>query len=249
MAAVLPSFRTMLIAAGLTASLTGAQAITLTIPTSLIDAEAQFNFSSVSSRLMDNMGIGVSALGNTRAVAGSPWSFMMPVTKVSLDASLFGWRLDPVSGQASGSGLLIQSEYGALSLANFGLDFNRNVLTADLATSAGIMKNFDVYSFRVDSGLHVSTTGGLSMKMNLADMMLTSSAQGQFASALQLEPYAVAVLSKVNFGSLAIDIAPGLRFNVSDKPLIAPVPESSTLMMLTAGMLGIAFVARRKMAA
>ena len=240
--------RVSLIAAGLSAAVTGAQALTMTLPTSLIDAEAQFNFSAVSSRLMDNLGISVSALGNTRPINDSAWNFMMPVTQVSLDASLFRWELSPVSGKATGSGLLIQSELGALSLANFGLDFSRNVLTADLATSAGIMKNFDVYSFTIDQALHVSTDGGLSMKMNLADMVLTSGAQAQFSSALQLEPFAVVVLSKVNFGSLGIDISPGLRVNVSDKTLLAPVPEASTLFMLTAGMLGIAFVARRKMA-
>jgi len=247
MTTALRASRQMLIASGLLASVAGAQALTVTMPTSLIDAQAQFNFSDTASDVMANMGFSVSALGNTRSVGGSIWNYMMPVTQVALDVSLFPWDLSPVSGQASGSGLLIQGDNGALSLANFGLDFSRNVLTADLGTSTGIIKNFDVYSFKVDQDLHLSTSGGLSMKMSLQNMILTSGAQAQFASALQLEPFAVVILPRLNFGSLDINISPSLRFNVSDKPLIAAVPENSTLLMLVTGMFGIGFVARHRM--
>lgn len=247
MTTALQATRQMLIASGLFAAAAGANAMTVTMPTSLIDAESQFNFSDSASKVMSNMGISVSALGNTQSVGGSDWNFMMPVTQVALNVSLFPWDLSPVSGQASGSGLLIQGESGALALANFGLDFSRNVLTADLSTASGTIKNFDVYSFTVDQDLHLSTTGGLSMKMNLQNMFLTSAAQAQFASALQLEPFAAVILPRLNFGSLDIDISPGLRFNVSDKPLVAAVPENSTLFMLMTGMLGIGFVARHRM--
>lgn len=223
----------------------GANALNLTLPTTNLDAESTFSFSGTASRLMDNMGIGVSALGNSRSVGGSNWQFMMPVTQVTLDVGLFS--LAPVSGFATGSGLKIQGYDGALTLANFGLDFKRNVLTADLSTGAGTFKNFDVYSFTVDQGLHLSTSGGLSMAMNLTGMKLTTGAQAQFSSALQLEPYAVAVLSMVDFGSLSVDISPALRFGLSDKALVATIPEPPRFATLGLGLLGLAFVARRRM--
>lgn len=247
MASISRPSRCFLVAAGLWGASFGAQALNLTIPTTLIDAEAVFSFNTKTSNVMGRMGLDVSALGNTRQLSGQGWNFMMPVTQVTLNASIFPLGLNPVSGFASGSGLLIKSETGALSLANFGLDFKRNVLTADLATAQGTQKAFDVFAFNVSENLHLSTNGGLSMKMNLADMMLTSGAQKQFASALELEAYAVAVLPMLNFGSLSVDISPMLRLGVSDKALTAPVPELPPLAMLTLGLGGIVLISRRRL--
>jgi len=219
----------------------------MTLPTTNVDAEATYTFDADTASLMELMGISARALGNTRPVSGSNWQFMMPVTQVTLDASIFPVGLTPVSGFASGSGLLIKSEGGALTLANFGLDFKRNVLTADLGTSAGITKSFDVYSFTVDKGLHVSTSGGLSMAMNLSHMTLTGAAQAQFASALQLDELATSALPTLNFGTLDVAISPVLRFGVSDRPLVASIPEPPRFATLGLGLLGLAFVARRRL--
>ncbi len=239
--------RQTLLGFALGAASAGASAIPLTIPTTYLDAEATYTFDADTASLMYLMGVSVHALGNTQAVKGSDWQFMMPVTQVTLNASILPLGLTPVSGFATGSGLMIQSETGALTLANFGLDFKRNVLTADLGTSAGISKAFDVYSFTVDKGLHVSTSGGLSMAMNLSHMTLTSGAQAQFATALQLDELAVSVLPMLNFGTLDVNISPALRFGVSDKSLVAAIPEPPRFATLGLGLLGLAFVARRRL--
>ncbi|MEK8087401.1 hypothetical protein WNB94_13350 [Aquabacterium sp. A3] len=227
-----------------------AQAITLTLPTTLIDAEATFKFSEMSSTLMTNMGVSVSAMGNTVANDGG-WSFMMPVTQVALSQTLFPFATTPVSGEATGSSLLIQNNKGALALSNFELDFKRNILMADLTTAAGTTKSFDVYAFKVDKDLHLSTTGGLSLDMSLTNMMLTTGAQGAFMSALQLPSFLSAALPLLDFGTLDVEISPSLRFGVSDKPFMAnvtAVPELSSSVMLGLGLAGIAFVSRRKLA-
>jgi len=237
--------RQPLLALGVATAAASASAIPLTIPTTLLDAQSFYTFNQDTAGLMENMGISARALGNTQAMAGSNWQFMMPVTQMTLDATILPLGLNPRSGYAMGSGLLIQSGGGALSLANFGLDFKRNILTADLGTSAGIVKNFDVYSFTVDQGLHVSTKGGLTMQMNLSHMTLTSAAQVQFASALQLEEFAVAVLPLMDFGTLDVKVSPGLRFGVSDKSLVAAIPEAPTYATLGLGLLGLAFLKRR----
>ncbi len=233
-----------LLAAGLSISASAAMALPITLPTSFIDAESTFRFNRDTADLMDVLGIGVSALGNS-VDDGSHWNFMMPVTQVSLDVSLFS--LKPVSGMASGSGLLIHSEGGALSLANFGLDFKRNVLTADLGTVDGkISKTFDIFNFTVTQGLHLSTKGGLSMQMQLDNMMLTQQAQSAFTWSLALDEIAQAGLPTLNFGSLNVNINPSLRFGLSSKPLVSAVPEPSSWGMLGVGLLAVSVISRRR---
>lgn len=247
MAVLTTTTRQALLGLALGAAAAGASAIPLTIPTTYLDAKAIYTFDADTASLMDSLGVSVRALGNSQAVSGSNWQFMMPVTQVTLNASIWPLGLTPVSGFATGSGLLIKSETGALTLANFGLDFKRNVLTADLGTSTGIRKAFDVYSFTVDQGLHLSTSGGLSMAMNLSHMSLTSGAQAQFASALQLDEMAASVLPMLNFGNLDVSISPALRFGLSDKALVAAIPEPPRFATLGLGLLGLAFVARRRL--
>ena len=249
----LAAIRTTLAVSGLVLASASANAINITLPTTNLDAEAVFSFSNDAVDLFGLTGTSVSALGNTKAEGSSGWSFMMPVTEVTLNASIFPLGLSPVAGEASGSGLLIQkttgSYVGSLALSNFTLDFKRNVMLADFTSRSGTVAQFDLFSFQVKEGLHVSTNGGLSMAKNLEDMTLTTGAQAQFISALKLKSFESIALPGLNFGSLDIAISPSLRFGVSDKPLVAAVPELSTWAMLAAGMFGIAFVSRRKLAA
>lgn len=227
---------------------TQASAITMTLPTTNLGANSVFSFNSDVQDLMSNMGMYVTGLGNSKQTSPTAWSFDMPVTEVALSMNLLPLSLSPVSGKASGSALGIYSEEGGLQLANFSLDFKRNVLSADLITTAGTSKNFDVYNFNVAKGLHVSTAGGLSMQMSLTQMTLTSGAQSAFAQALVLPTFAVAVLGNLDFGRLDINIAPTLRFSVSDKAYTSTmVPEIPSVGMLALGLFGIAIAARRKL--
>lgn len=227
---------------------TQAAAINMTLPTTNLLANAQYTFASDTQDLMQNMGIGVRALGNSRQTTPGLWSFSMPVTDVSVAMSLLPLNITPTSGHASGSALGIYSEEGGLQLANFALDFKRNVLSADLITAAGTSRNFDVYNFNVAQGLHMSTSGGLSMQMSLTQMRLTTGAQSAFSQALVLPEFAVSVLGELDFGRLDINISPGLRFNVSDKAYTGSmVPEMPRVGMLALGLFGIAIAARRKL--
>ncbi|TAK94029.1 MAG: hypothetical protein EPO09_10750 [Aquabacterium sp.] len=227
---------------------TPASAITMTLPTTNLDANSVFSFNSDVQDIMSNMGMYVTGLGNSKQTSPTAWSFNMPVTEVSLNMNLLPLSLSPVSGKASGSALGIYSEDGGLQLANFSLDFKRNVLSADLITTSGTSKNFDVYNFNVAQGLHLSTSGGLSMQMSLTQMKLTSGAQSAFSQALALPTFAVAILGNLDFGKLDINISPSLRFNVSDKAYTASmVPELPSSGMLALGLFGLALTMRRKM--
>jgi hypothetical protein len=235
------------VAGSLALSASMAQAITITLPTTALDAQSVFTFNSNTVDVMGLFGVGVRALGNSRASASNAWAFEMPVTQVVVSASLLPLALTPVSGQTMGSALDIKGAKGELVLANFSLDFQRSMLVADLTTSGGTLKGFDVYSFHVADGLHLSTSGGLSMQMTLDQMMLTTGAQNQFASALKLPSFAKAAMATLDFGTLSIDIAPGLRFGVSDKAYAASVvPEAPKPAMLLLGLVGVAWVSRRR---
>jgi len=236
------------------ASMAARAEIVTTLPTSAIDANTNFSFSSKAITAMKLLDINASALGNTTNIGGSPWSFNLPVTEVTTAIGLLPPSLTPVSGRADGSGLRIGSADGALVLANFALDFKRNVLSADFTTSAGTVKGMDVYSFHVKDGLHLSTSGGLSMKMSMDQMFLTSGARAAFIDALALPDFTDAVMAKLDFGTMAVDISPMLRSPVNDrlfKPTLAaaslatPVPEAPSMAAMLLGLFGVALVSRR----
>lgn len=225
-----------------------ASGLPITLPTGSIDANSTFAFSEDSTYLMESMGISVTGLGNATRVAGDALAFNMPVTEVSVNVGLLPPSLTPVAGEAMGSALGFQRK-GAdgFVLANFGLDFKRNVLQADFITAGGTTKSMDVFNFEVEQGLKISMNGGLSLNMALDSMFLTSTAQQRFASALKLPSYAVSGLSLLDFGTLGVDIDPSLRFGLSTKAYTAGVvPEAPQIAMMLLGIAGLAMVSNRR---
>jgi hypothetical protein len=231
--------------ASVTAQATG---LPVTLPTTNINANAVFSFSAGSDLLMNRMGVDVSGLGNAKAVGDSGLAFNMPVTEVSVLASIFPPNLTPTAGKATGSALGFQGENGGFALANFSLDFKRNVLVADFMTGSSVTKNFDVFNFHVADGLQISTNGGLSLNMSLDQMKLTTAARDRFVSSLGLDDFVIPVLTNLDFGTLAIDIKPSLRFGVSDKAYAASsmVPEAPQVAMMLLGFIGLAAVSHRR---
>ena len=226
----------------------GAQALTTTLPTTYLDANSVFTFNADTLSVMSLFNTTVSGLGNTTQLSGPDLAFNLPVTEVTTQLGLLPPSLTPVSGKAIGSALDIKAKNGELILANFVVDFKRNVLSADFTSAAGTLYNFDVYTFNVKDGLHLSTDGGLSMKMSLDQMYLTTDAQNRFASALKLPTFAKVALSTLDFGTLNININPSLRFGVSDSPYRASmVPELPPVAMLTLGGLAMLAVVRRRL--
>ncbi len=229
-------------------SMSASAALVTTLPTTLLDADAVFSFSSISIKAMGLLGVSATALGNASNVAGNAWSFNMPVTEVAVGISLLPPSITPVSGKATGSALRIAGPDGGLVLANFALDFNRNVLKADLTTSSGTTKGMDIYGFHVADKLSVSMSGGLSLDMAMDKMILTSGARASFMDALQLPDFADAVMSTLDFGTMKVNISPSLRMGVSDKAFTANasmVPEQPSLAYMLMGLVGLAMVSRR----
>jgi hypothetical protein len=225
--------------------------IVTTLPTAALDADAVFSFSSQAATAMKLLGVSASGLGNASAVAGNAWAFNMPVTQVTVAANLLPLSLTPVSGKATGSALGINGPDGSLVLANFALDFQRNMLKADLITSAGTTKAMDLYSFHVANGLSLSTAGGLSMKMSMDQMFMTATARASFIDALQLPDFTDGVMAKIDFGTMSVNISPGLRLGLSDKAFTmtaSAVPEAPSVALMALGIAGLTWVSRRRSA-
>lgn len=225
-----------------------ASGIPLTLPTANINADSTFTFSTDSAEMLDALGIGVTGLGNAKKVAGGGLAFDMPVTEVSVTTSLLPFKITPVAGEAIGSALgFTRKNADGFVLANFDLDFKRNVLMADFITTTGTTKSMDIFNFQIDQHLKISMDGGLSLNMSLNDMYLTSGAQSKFASALKLESWAVAAMPVLEFGSITVDIDPSLRFGVSSRPFTASVvPEAPQVAMMMLGLVGLAAVSHRR---
>ncbi|MDE2400471.1 MAG: PEP-CTERM sorting domain-containing protein [Burkholderiales bacterium] len=229
-----------------------ALALPITLPTSLLDANSTFTFSSAAVKALSIADLSVQALGNSRQLSGGGLAFELPVTSVTMSVGLLPPSITPVSGNAIGSALGIYGVDGGLVLSNFGLDFKNNLLTADLTTSTGTLKSFSVYSFNVAQGLDVALNGmSLSMTMQLTNLRLTSGALTSFQDALHLPDFMSAAMKTIDFGTVGVNITPSLRDRyISSNSFIAsvtavPEPGSKTLMFL--GLVGLAAVARRKM--
>lgn len=247
------SLSSALVGASLLAASMSAHAINvpLTLPTANLNANSTFTFSADSSEMLDALGIGVTGLGNAKAAAGGGLAFDMPVTEVAVTTSLLPFKITPVAGEAMGSALgFTRNNADGFILANFDLDFKRNVLMADFITTTGTTKAMDVFNFQIDQHLKVSMDGGLSLNMSLNDMYLTTGAQSKFASALKLESWAVAAMPMLEFGAIKVDIDPSLRFGLSDKAFTASmttaVPEAPQVAMMMLGLIGLGFVSNRR---
>lgn len=116
------------------------------------------------------------------------------------------------------------------------VDFARG--SADALTLTGVLE----HPLALNEDLHELVQGRVSL-----DMSLTSGLQVQFASALRFEPTSTMVLHRWSAVDPSNESPAGRRVNVSDVPLMAAVPENSTLAMLVTGMFGIGFVTRHRM--
>ncbi len=234
------------------ASMSARAEIVTTLPTSAIEANTTFTFSAKAVTAMKLLDLSASALGNTTAVGTSGWSYNLPVTQVTTALGLLPPSLTPVSGRADGAALKIAGLDGGLVLANFALDFKRNVLSADFTSESGTIKGMDIYSFNVKEGLKLSTSGGLSMKMSMDQMFLTAGARAAFIDALYLPDFTDAVMAKLDFGTMDVNISPMLRSPVNDKlfkPTLAmatAVPEAPSMVLMALGLFGIAVASRRR---
>lgn len=239
-------------AAGLVAfaSLTlSSSASALTLDTTFVQANSVFALSQDALDAMDAASTSMSALG-IASQAGSSSSFNLPVTKVDVSLGLppFSPLVSPNWGDATGSALAITRGSRTVTLANFVIDYSKDLVLADITANGVTTKGTSLYSFTA-TDLNIGLNGlTLNMHQQLSNLVFTDTALASFTSGLNLSKALATPLKTMDFGTITIDINGALRSPVNATPFtVTSVPEAPPVAMLGLGLCGIAVVGRRKM--
>jgi len=211
-----------LCAACASAPLSAQAALTLTIPTQFLEANAIQAFSDRALKAFSAVDIEVSAAGNATAVADIPGAYNLPVTNISL-------QLVKVSGGASvGSALEFNrlndfDENRKVVLANFKLDFNKKKVLADATYNGATQAATPVYDFQEQTALAIKYRFPLSITAHqvLDQLFLTPEAKTVFTQGLDLPPFTQPILNNTDFGTITVDVQVKVRKQpVSTKPYV-----------------------------
>jgi len=233
-----------------------APAKALTLDTTFLQANSVFALSQDALDAMSAASTSMSALGNasnaspTKSATGDLLpAFNLPVTKVDVSLGLppFSPLVTPNSGDATGSALAITRGSHSVILANFVIDYSKDLVLADITSNGVTTKGSSLYSFTA-TNLNIGLNGlTLNMHQQLSNLVFTDTALASFSSGLNLSRVVAAPLKTLDFGTITIDINGALRAPINATPYTAAVPEAPPAAMLGLGLFGIALVARRKM--
>lgn len=172
---------------------------------------AKINLTGVGNmtRLADRVTVDENGLETTAPV------FNQPVTKAEIK---IGWdlKITPVNGEAAGSALQLvrgAATSGVVAyLANFHVDFTKQVLSADLiskdATGAFVTSTkMPLYNFVETVPQKISFKGFvLNQTVQIGKLMFTTEAQQQLGDALKVSAVLRAALAELDNGTLDIQI-------------------------------------------
>ena len=216
--------RSVSIAAAVALSAFSAQA--LTIPTNSLQADSFQVFSEPALQSYALFNVGITALGNATAVAGTTNTFSLPVTSISIALS-GGIKIE--NGKATGSALEISrmdpatGKKRGLTIANFTIDFAKSQVLADTTVIGGTTQpQAPVYNFvkTQELALKYKFPLSISLKEQLGDLRLVD--VNGTADALGIDRFlANAVIPQIDFGVINIDIGVAFRSKpVSTKPYV-----------------------------
>ena len=229
----------------------------LTLDTRGLQANAVFSLSQGALDAMFAADTVMSGLGTTGTLASTISStgdalpnFNLPIDKVDVSLGLppFSPLISPNYGDTSGAALQITRGSRNVTLANFVVDYSKDLVLADITANGITTKGTSLYSFDA-TDLKIGLDGlTLNMHQKLSNLVFTSSALNTFTSGLKLSSALQTPLKTLDFGSITIDINGALRTPINATPftVTTAVPELPSTAMMMFGLLGMAVVSRRK---
>lgn len=216
-----------------------AHAFSLTLDTTLLEANSTLTFSQDAVDALGLAHTSVSAGGYATSLgtnsAGLP-QFNLPVTSLSANISLIPLSLSTTAAKATGSSLSFVNARNnqSVSFSNLAINFNNSTIYGDFTSAAGTTSQLDLFNFSVTKPLTFSLSGGVSITESMGNMYMTTDAIKAFQTGLGLTRAVNAILPAINFGSIDAKVVPWLR----SKPLssIKAVPEPSTYAILGVGL-------------
>lgn len=211
------------------APLTAQAALSLTIPTHFLQANAIQAFSEKAMQAFDAVQIVLSGKGNATEVPSTTGAaYNLPVTSISL-------QLIKISGGAAkGSALEFlrldeADQVRQVTLANFGIDFNKQQVLADTTQNGqATQARTPIFDFREQTALVLKYRFPLSITAHqvLDRLFLTPQAKQVFINGLSLPVFAQPLLDTIDFGTITIDVAVQARKSpISTRPYV-PTPYS-----------------------
>ncbi|HEX5371118.1 MAG TPA: hypothetical protein VFW84_00130 [Aquabacterium sp.] len=217
------SLGSIALAAGLLAS-TAASALTLN--TTDLKANATFAFSTQAFGSATAAGVTVAAAGNTTRGAntaeGNP-SFILPVTKAIVT---IGWdlKIRTQSGESSGAALRLETPSlgGVGALANFNIDYTKNIVYCDIidaflgTTDAKVA----LYNGKIVSPEVISLKGFvLNQRSVLGNLIFTPEAAQKVGDVLLIDEVLRASLATIDWGTIEAVVTSYKRPNkISNAP-------------------------------
>ncbi|MDO9237603.1 MAG: hypothetical protein Q7U28_16415 [Aquabacterium sp.] len=236
---------------------TAASALSMTLDTRALQANAVFGLSqdAVDALAASDTFItplGTSSFGSpTKSATGDLLpSFNLPISKVNVSLGLppFSPLVTPNSGGSSGAALLISRGSRSVTLANFVIDYSKEMVLADITANGVTTMGTSLYTFDA-TNLKIGLNGlTLNMHQQLNNLVFTSTALSTFSNGLKLSNAIQTPLKTLNFGAITIDINAAFRSPISGAAFVASVPEVPSTLMLGLGLVGLAAVSRRKQA-
>ena len=203
------------LAAGLAFS--GAASAGITLDTSALKSDAILQLGNVAYNVSSAAYIEFGALGNTTKLSdGQEWSetlqkyvpvprYNMPVTKATVS---IGWdlKITANSGQSSRSALQLKRGYVNVVLANFSIDFDKEIVYADVFTDGKLTKTkATIYDFDVVEPQKISFKNlVLNQSVKIGKLKLTQEAQNLLGDGLYIEDILRPQLAALDFGTISI---------------------------------------------
>lgn len=204
----------LFLAAGLAFS--GAASAGITLDTTGLKADATLQFSTVATNAAAAAKVTYGPLGNT--VELDPVTiydaeseadvtvqrFAMPVTKAKVS---IGWdlKITANSGESSRSALNIKRGTRTTVLANFSIDFDKQIVYADAFVNGANSGKIEVYTFDVVEPQKISFKNlVLNQSVKIGNLKFTQSTSDLLGNGLGLPAILQAQLAALDYGTISV---------------------------------------------